>query len=139
MREPEILTCHICHKPYPKDNGWPLSTCPLCRVNDVEYQSQIVRRARFRPADKWVTRDLTLEQWLKTLLYFEAKCAYCQFLSYECLEHFIPMKLGGSTSISNCVPSCLRCNKLKDNLHPALVTKIPHHDIERVRSYLQQF
>lgn len=139
MRIRPYIHCIICGMLYQEDNGWPLHTCPNCRINDRERQAIIVKQARLRPTDKIAPRDLTLEQWLETLRYFKALCAYCQAKPYECLEHFVPLKLGGGTTISNVVPSCLSCNKLKDHLHPALVTKIPRTDVERVRDYLQSF
>lgn len=139
MRVRRDIYCIACGTLYLEDNGWPLHTCPTCRIGDRERQAVIVKQARLRPADKIAPRDLTLEQWLATLQYFKALCAYCQIRPYECLEHFVPLKLGGGTTASNVVPSCLSCNKLKDNLHPAMVTKIPLIDIDRIRGYLQLF
>jgi len=56
--------------------------------------------------------DLTMEQWLETLEYFDHKCAYCGG-EYEVIEHYLPIYKAGTT-VSNCVPACLHCNILKD-------------------------
>jgi hypothetical protein len=56
--------------------------------------------------------DLTLEQWLETLEYFDNKCAYCGG-KYEVIEHYLPVSQAGTT-VSNCVPACLQCNVMKD-------------------------
>jgi 5-methylcytosine-specific restriction endonuclease McrA len=79
---------------------------------------------------------LTLDQWNKTKAYFNFRCAYCQHAPIECLEHFVPLELGLGTVWENVVPACSLCNRRKNNLHPAIVTKIPKADIERVREYL---
>jgi 5-methylcytosine-specific restriction endonuclease McrA len=101
-------------------------------------QAKVVESALIRKLDNSAPKSLTVDEWIATLKYFGGSCAYCQVRSYECLEHFIPIKLGGGTSASNVVPSCCTCNKLKESVHPTLVTRIPQEDIERVRVYLQQ-
>ena len=57
--------------------------------------------------------DLTMQQWLKTLEYFDHKCAYCGG-EYEVIEHYLPVSKAGTT-VSNCVPACLKCNVMKDS------------------------
>jgi len=49
--------------------------------------------------------DLTMEQWLETLEYFDHKCAYCGG-EYQVIEHYLPVSTAGTT-VSNCVPACL--------------------------------
>jgi len=56
--------------------------------------------------------DLTIEQWLETLEYFNYRCAYCGG-KYEVIEHYLPVQKAGTT-VSNCIPACLSCNALKD-------------------------
>jgi hypothetical protein len=56
--------------------------------------------------------DLTMEQWLETLEYFDHKCAYCGGL-YDVIEHYLPVHKAGTT-VSNCIPACLHCNIMKD-------------------------
>lgn len=54
--------------------------------------------------------DLTMEQWLETLEYFHYRCAYCG-AAYEIIEHYLAKE---GTTVSNCIPACLRCNVMKD-------------------------
>lgn len=82
---------------------------------------------------------LTVEEWNSALADFFYRCAYCFSEEDICLEHFLPLALGGSTSRSNCVPACKGCNRKKKGTHPDKVTLISKEDIERVRIYLQQF
>jgi len=56
--------------------------------------------------------DLTMEQWLATLEYFDHRCAYCGG-EYEVIEHYLPVYVA-DTTVSNCVPACLHCNNMKD-------------------------
>jgi hypothetical protein len=58
------------------------------------------------------SHDLTMEQWLETLEYFEHKCAYCGG-EYQVIEHYLPIHKAGTT-VSNCIPACLHCNIMKD-------------------------
>ncbi|MDO8754974.1 MAG: hypothetical protein Q7J80_13840, partial [Anaerolineales bacterium] len=37
--------------------------------------------------------DLTMEQWLETLEYFEHQCAYCGKMDYEVIEHYLPVHI----------------------------------------------
>jgi 5-methylcytosine-specific restriction endonuclease McrA len=77
--------------------------------------------------------DLSLEQWLHTLEFFQWHCAYCGGV-YQVLEHFIPARLHGGTTVTNCVPACRSCNDTKRNKHPDHVRHIP--TIERIRVFL---
>ncbi len=86
-----------------------------------------------------LSATLTLEQWNETKEHFYQRCAYCLSSPLECLEHFVPLTLGGGTTQWNCVPACKTCNLKKRNYHPALVKLIPEEDIERVREYLMNF
>jgi len=80
--------------------------------------------------------DLTLEEWISTVEYFQWMCAYCLDKPYEVLEHFIPINLGGGTTYDNCVPSCSDCNKRKKHVHPDCVTAIPVSSIRRIKTFL---
>lgn len=80
--------------------------------------------------------DLTLEQWLETLEYFNYKCAYCGKQDYEFIEHYLPVGIAGTT-VSNCVPACARCNVFKD-----AKSHINHHRLtlyqnERVLAFIE--
>lgn|GEM_PF-2112482 len=76
--------------------------------------------------------DLTLEQWLETLEYFNHKCAYCGRRDYEFIEHYLPVRVAGTT-VSNCVPTCASCNALKDTQNH----KLTLYQNERVLAFLE--
>ncbi len=73
---------------------------------------QILRGQNQRAKQAGARHDLTMEQWLETLEYFDYKYAYCGD-KYEVLEHYLPIHKAGTT-VSNCVPACLHCNIMKD-------------------------
>jgi hypothetical protein len=73
---------------------------------------QRLRGQNQRAKQAGARHDLTLEQWLETLEYFDHKCAYCGG-DYEVIEHYLPIYKAGTT-MSNCVPACLHCNIMKD-------------------------
>lgn len=83
--------------------------------------------------------DLTLTQWLKTIAYFKKRCAYCgEYTKSIFIEHFIPVKRGGGTTASNCVPACTKCNTRKGNLLPDQIKHIPRERLEKVRVFLEK-
>jgi hypothetical protein len=86
-----------------------------------------------------VPATLTLGEWIGTLIHFSWKCAYCQSNNYEHCDHFLPIKHGGGTTRSNCVPACKECNFLKSQYHPSKVTNLPRENIVRVQNYLSQY
>jgi 5-methylcytosine-specific restriction endonuclease McrA len=73
---------------------------------------QKVRAQNQRAKQAGTRHDLTLEQWLETLEYFDYKCAYCG-AEYEVIEHYLSIYKAGTT-VSNCIPACLHCNLMKD-------------------------
>ena len=76
--------------------------------------------------------DLTTEQWLETLEYFGHKCAYCSKSDYEFIEHYLPVRVAGTT-VSNCVPACASCNALKDAQNHQLTL----YQNERVLAFIE--
>ena len=76
--------------------------------------------------------DLTVEQWLETLEYFNYKCAYCGEKEYEFIEHYLPVRDAGTT-VSNCVPACAMCNAFKD----AKNHKLTLYQTERVLVFIE--
>lgn len=62
---------------------------------------------------------ITIEVWAQLLHSYNYKCAYCEsdftMENKPTLEHIIPVKYGGETSILNCIPSCERCNNSKSS------------------------
>lgn len=60
-----------------------------------------------------VEATLTLVDWIKTLIYFEWKCAFCQEKPFQAMHHYIPLPVGGMTP-SNCIPVCYSCMKRQE-------------------------
>jgi 5-methylcytosine-specific restriction endonuclease McrA len=106
------------------DSCWP----------EAERIAQYCRRARRSGA----MGDLTVQQWRSIVAMFNGMCAYCLERPYQVMEHFVPISQGGGTTISNCVPACIRCNARKRQDHPDNVTRIPLEDMNRVRSFLDR-
>ncbi len=85
-----------------------------------------VHSERLRARSLHVDATLTLLDWIKTLDYFEWRCAYCQEKPFQIMSHYIPLPCGGTTP-TNCVPACYSCMKRKEKRNNA-----------RVLSYLSQ-
>lgn len=63
--------------------------------------------------------DLTVEQWNNALVWFNGRCAYCgEQMDVAVQEHFVPVTLGGGTSLDNIIPSCSLCNSKKHAAMP---------------------
>lgn len=111
----------------------------VIKNNAVKVEKQKVKHHNTRARNARLPATLTIEQWIATLDFFEWRCAYC-YGEYTLLEHFIPMSHGKGTTWDNCVPSCGKCNMLKQGWHPFLewgpdMSSIKS-GIDRVRSYL---
>ncbi len=63
--------------------------------------------------------SIDIEVWAQLLHSYKYKCAYCDcdFTrdNKPTLEHIVPVKFGGETSIYNCIPSCDECNNSKSS------------------------
>ena len=93
---------------------------------------QQIRGQNQRARQEGARHDLTPEQWLETLEYFNHKCAYCGKRDYEFIEHYLPVRVAGTT-VCNCVPACASCNVLKD----AKNHKLTLYQNERVLAFLE--
>lgn len=82
-------------------------------MRKVWTMEQLIRGQNQRAKQAGARHDLTLAQWQETLNHFDHKCAYCGNKEYEVIEHYLPVRIAGTT-VSNCVPACSRCNALKD-------------------------
>jgi 5-methylcytosine-specific restriction endonuclease McrA len=93
------------------------------------------RSSTYGPQFQESLSDPTLRQWQSALDFFEEKCAYCSSPS-QVLEHYLPLSLGGGTTIANCLPSCKRCNLRKRDKHPDHFTALfPTDNIRRIKEY----
>ena len=96
----------------------------------------IVQAQCMRAKKAGVTHDLTLEQWIAAIEHFNGLCAYCKNRSYQALEHYLSIPLGGTTA-SNCVPACHACNNLKRNRTPEQLAEVfPKKNLDHINEFL---
>ena len=62
-----------------------------------------------------VETNYSKEQWTKTIIYFQSKCAYCGKIKELTQDHFIPLSKGGEYTLNNIIPACGTCNSSKFN------------------------
>ncbi len=96
-----------------------------------------VQGQRSRARSLGALATLTLAQWEETLSDFDGLCAYCLVRTFDVLEHFLPIAIGGTT-INNCVPACYECNhKKRDYVGSELIPLFGEDTINRVQAYLE--
>lgn len=145
-----LSQCDACDKMYVprRYDLWTgrFSLCPDCKHKRgwdtrkvIDVQVRNFQAALDRAKQKNLPATITFSDWLKTLQYFNWKCAYCQQNPYQVLDHFIPICLGGGSTRSNCVPICRQCDKHKRFWHPKEITGISRETINCIQEYLNQF
>jgi len=75
-------------------------------------QFKIRAIARYH-AQKNLAFDLTEQDWIEALKYFDNRCAYCGQTGDLQKEHVIPVARGGGFTRKNIVPACAACNESK--------------------------
>ena len=78
-------------------------------------------------------------QFYKGILYehFGGKCVYCGrniSVSEMEVDHVIPKTKGGNSSFRNSLPTCMPCNRRKNNKPPPIPVQLPL-DIKRYRIF----
>ena len=59
--------------------------------------------------------QVTEKDWLKLVVRYRYRCAYCDKKSKLTMDHIIPLSKGGRHSIGNILPACGKCNSSKGN------------------------
>lgn len=79
------------------------------KTGEIDY-SALVRTARMKSARKKGTH--TKKQWIALLEEFDYRCLRCGCypIGGPTKDHIIPISMGGSDSIDNIQPLCLKCN-----------------------------
>lgn len=76
------------------------------------------RHAGVKPASELsetsLSGKLTTPEWNSILAAFNGKCAYCDTGGEMQIEHIVAVAKGGTHTADNIVPSCPKCNKLKN-------------------------
>jgi 5-methylcytosine-specific restriction endonuclease McrA len=65
------------------------------------------------PAKKPPKKDLTEDQWIDTLEFFQWECAYCGDILNLGKDHVVPQSKGGPCTKWNIIPACYSCNQDK--------------------------
>ncbi len=78
-----------------------------------------VWRHNWRALQKGQTATLTIGEWLDVLNRHGWRCAHCGG-PFESMDHIRSLRRGGGTVATNVVPSCLRCNSLRDQVETAI-------------------
>jgi 5-methylcytosine-specific restriction endonuclease McrA len=126
------MNCQNCHKPFEPKTPTQLYCSHRCRNTfthrrkrnrkplEIRYSaSERLNRAKQDRRRRQHTRDLTVEQWVDALIFFENCCAYCgNKLMRAHREHFVPVKRGGGLTVKNIVPACPSCNSRKSSKDP---------------------
>lgn len=59
---------------------------------------------------------LTETEWDSLVLVYEGKCSYCHCNPPKLTQdHIVPLSKGGTHTMDNVVPACIRCNCIKGN------------------------
>jgi HNH endonuclease len=128
MDEPTAWTCTQCGLTKPivefAINSWTRTgrrhVCRGCR-RDYDRKRNYLRRARnygHTPVfDDFTEADLVERH--------GSQCVYCREAPFECVDHLICVRVGGTHILDNVVPSCIACN------HRKRLTV----DEERIRAY----
>ncbi|MFC8688150.1 HNH endonuclease [Brevibacillus porteri] len=134
--------CNPCKRLLPTHDFKHRGMCKECRKErnkefnsrpeNKEYKRFYVQKRRAK--QKQLLNDLTEEQYLETLQFFEHSCVYCGVSEEDHLlinntvlhqDHVIPLSKNGAYTKSNIVPACDSCNKSKKNrsLHNFYLSK----------------
>jgi 5-methylcytosine-specific restriction endonuclease McrA len=108
------VVCCDCGSTYVTVNVGVAKRCDQCRI---AYNSKVnaVSVEKKRARDKGLSSTMNRSDWIVTLSHFDYRCAYCGD-EYKVIEHFTPVKFGGGTNASNCVPACAKCNQSKKTI-----------------------
>jgi len=138
LKEEYFYTCAVCERRCSPHFNYHPYFCSFCRTDERSKESTRVQAHLERAKTLGVPATLTVRQWLATLDYFSWKCAYC-LASFNGLEHYLPIGLGGGTTADNCLPYCRSCNTRKGDKHPDdFLSLFPAENMVRIRSYLEQ-
>ncbi len=131
--ENQFIRCSVCDKK--TVNFHADGVCYDCKENPrLRDISSALSRAR--TAGKPAT--LASQEWALACAYFRGSCAYCRTRHAMVLEHFLPITLGGGTTVENCVPACIECNGKKASRHPDTLTELfEASNITQIRDYFE--
>lgn len=59
------------------------------------------------------TSKISAPEWLSIQKKYNNRCFYCGRQTKLTKDHVVPISRGGSDTLDNIVPACMRCNRLK--------------------------
>jgi len=127
-------SCFLCKEIFTSTGKRKSSFCPECHTSPLFNVASSLLGQIQRAEKAGLSANVTFEQWLSTLDFFEGMCAYCQIVPYKCIDHFFPFELGGGTTWDNIAPACHGCNHRKGSHLPEEI--LQPDELERVRTYL---
>lgn len=94
-----------------KANGEKRKSLPDFKEKQAHYR----KRAKAVRRSRQASGNFTLDDWRWLLDLYENKCAYCDMeLMQPTQDHVIPLSKGGTHTLSNIVPACMKCNQKKN-------------------------
>ena len=126
--EPTFWTCIQCGVTKPVEdfamNSWTQSgrrhVCEECRRTYDRKQDYLRRAGKYGHTP--VADDFTQTNLVER---HGDKCYHCEDGPFECIDHLICVRVGGTHTLDNVVPCCFRCN----------VRKRWNVDEQRIRAY----
>lgn len=98
------------HKELLRQKGREYTSRPEVKALILRSVHRRLARKRSNHASKYTQDELKC-----LYLQFSNCCAYCGKSGKMTLDHFIPIYSGGSDTLGNIVPACLRCNQSKQH------------------------
>ena len=99
-------TCLVIFQPNHRDRKYCSRACSAKRYGGTP--SSYFKRARLAPGLRERQRRKLLATWRKQ----GRTCTYCDS-PVQCVDHVVPLKLGGTNFEGNLTPSCWPCNAKK--------------------------
>lgn len=126
------VSCVFCHEECKSFKEIEEFVCGKCsrfieEVNNSNSRARVLN----------LPATLAIAQWRQTLKHFQYRCAYCGG-KHQCLEHYIPLSLGGGTTWNNCLPACQKCNHRKKNKAPVAFQHLfSSENLEQINAFFE--
>lgn len=112
--------------------------CPRCKERPKTPNRSACRACEVKRTQEWMAADpvraaarhllksnntrakrygamgsIKTKEWLDLVKKYNNACACCGLVTHLTIDHVKPLSLGGSNTIDNVQPLCIRCNGLK--------------------------
>jgi len=94
-----------------------------------------LRQGRHRAKKSGMLSDITLDQAMDILDFYESKCAYCSS-DTSSVEFMFPISKKGPCVQANIVPICDGCKLRKNNMDPIEFVKCGYISMDKFRAIL---